>query len=443
MSKTLAGLRYRLCPNPGHERLLAQSAGACRWLWNWALDYREGVWLAAKSAGAVGLRGSVGYVHLSSLLPGLKREYPWLSRAPHHALQATLRDLDRAFANFFAGRAGFPRFRRRGDSDALRFPDPKQFAVEGDWVRLPKLGWVAFRRSRAVQGRVRNITVSREGRHWNISFCVEGAFVLPNAGLPALGLDLGVAQSVTTSSGEVIAFPVTTPKEDRRMRFLQRRASRRLKGSVRRRRAYEAVAKLRRHQANRRRDAAHKLSTRLATTHASIAIEDLKLKELTSSAAGTIAAPGHRVQAKSRLNRGMLAQGHADFRRMLIYKCERSGARLLVVNPAYTSQTCSQCGHCAPENRESQAVFRCVACGSQLNADHNAALNILAAGHGRVCAGRLGVTSAGELRTHPRNRPRKRPGPTGIPAKAASAADREDVKSRSFSRARERRPFQV
>ena len=422
MSKTLTGLRYRLSPNPGHERLLAQTAGACRWLWNWALDYREGVWLAARSAGAVGLRGSVGYVHLSSLLPGLKRQYPWLGRAPHHVLQATLRDLDRAFSNFFAGRTGFPGYRRRGDHDALRFPDPKQFTVEGDWVRLPKLGWVAFRRSRALPGRVRNLTVSREGRHWNISFCVEGTFALPNAGLCGIGLDLGVAQSATTSAGEVIAFPVATPKEERRMRFLQRRASRRVRGSARRRRAHEAVAKLRRRLANRRRDAAHKLSTRLATTYASIAIEDLTLKEMTASAAGTKAAPGRNVRAKSRLNRTLLAQGHADFRRMLAYKCERSGARLVVVNPAYTSQTCSQCGHCAPENRESQAVFRCVACGSHINADHNAALNILAAGQGRVCAGRLGVTPAGELRTHPRSRLRKQPGPTGIPAKAASAA---------------------
>jgi len=422
MSKTLTGLRYRLCPNPGHERLLAQYAGACRWLWNWALDYREGVWLAARSAGASGLRGSVGYVHLSSLLPGLKRQFPWLGRAPHHALQATLRDLDRAFSNFFAGRSGFPRYRRRGDHDALRFPDPKQFRVEGDWAMLPKLGWVAFRRSRPVQGRVRNITLSREGCHWGISFCVEGAFSLPNAGLPAIGLDLGVAQSVTTSAGEVIAFPVATPREDRRIRFLQRRVSRRVKGSARRRIANEAVARLRRHLANRRRDAAHKLSTRLATTHASIAIEDLKLKDMTASAAGTPAAPGRNVRAKSRLNRGMLAQGHADFRRMLSYKCERSGAQLLAVDPAYTSQTCSQCGHCAPENRKSQAVFRCVACASHINADRNAALNILAAGHGRFCAGRPGVTQAGELRTHPRNRLRKRHGPTGIPAKAASAA---------------------
>jgi IS605 OrfB family transposase len=200
------------------------------------------------------------------------------------------------------------------------------------------------------------------------------------------------------------------------MRFLQRRASRRVKGSMRRRLANEAVAKLRRHLANRRRDAAHKLSTRLATTHTSIAIEDLKLKEMTASAAGTTVAPGRNVRAKSRLNRGMLAQGHADFHRMLAYKCERSGALLVTVDPAYTSQTCSQCGHCAPENRKNQAVFLCVACGSELNADRNAALNILAAGQGRLCAGRLGVTPAGFI------------------------ADREDVKTPFFWQ-RSKSPF--
>ena len=89
MSRTLTGLRYRLRPHPGQERILARSAGACRWLWNWALAYREDLWLAARSAGARGFRGSTGYVHLSSLLPGLKERYPWLSEAPHHALQAT------------------------------------------------------------------------------------------------------------------------------------------------------------------------------------------------------------------------------------------------------------------------------------------------------------------------------------------------------------------
>jgi len=422
MPRTLTGLCYRLCPHAGQERILARSAGSCRWLWNWALAYREELWLAARSAGATGFRASPGYVHLSSLLPGLKEQFPWLSEAPHHALQSTLRDLDRAFGSFFAGRSGYPKYRRKGEDDSIRFPDRRQFAVDGDWVKLPKLGWTRFRLSRPLAGAVRNITLSRDGSHWSVSFCVKGQFSLPNLGLPAVGLDLGAAQSVTASNGAVVSFPVATSAEERRLHWLQRQASRRRKGSARRRRAIEGVAKLRRHLANRRRDAAHKLSTKLATTHGAIVIEDLNVRRMTASASGTIEEPGHNVQRKSGLNRRMLAQGLSDFRRMLSYKCERSGARLVAVDPAFTSQTCSQCKHCAQGNRKSQAVFQCAACGYHTNADLNAALNILAAGQAVSAQGGSEVAPADELRTHPRTRLPARLAPTGIPIKAAAAA---------------------
>jgi len=422
MSKTLTGLRYRLSPHPGQERILVQSMGACRWLWNWALDYRETLWLAARSAGAKGFGASVGYVHMSSLLPGLKDRFPWLAKVPHHCLQSTLRDLDYAFEAFFKGRCGFPKYRRKGDGDSIRFPDPKQFKVDGDWVKLPKLGWTRFRLSRPICGNVRNITLSRVGSMAYVSFCVEADFSMPNAGEAAIGLDLGVAQSVTTSLGEVIAFPVATREEDRRLRWLQRQAARRSRGSARRRKAIERVAMHRRHIANRRRDAAHKLTTHLATKHAVIAVEDLRIKAITASASGTVDHPGHDVRRKAGLNRALLSNAHFDFRRMLAYKCERSGAQLVAVNPSYTSQQCSQCRHRSPENRKSQAVFLCVACGFTVNADINAAINILAAGQAVAAQGGSGVTPADELRTHPRDRRRKPPGSTGIPANAAQAA---------------------
>ena len=422
MSKTLTGLRYRLSPHPGQERILAHSVGACRWLWNWALDYRETLWLAAKSAGATGLGASAGYVHLSSLLPVLKKEHPWLAQAPHHTLQSTLRDLDGAFQAFFKGRCGFPRYRCKGVGDSIRFPDSRQFRIDDDWVKLPKLGWTRFRLSRPIRGDVRNITISRVGPHWYVSFCVEADYSMPNAGEAAIGIDLGVAQSVTTSLGEVIAFPVSTPKDDKRLSWLQRQAARRTKGSARRRKALDRVAKLRRHIASRRRDAAHKLTTHLATRHAIIAIEDLELKAMTASASGTVERPGANVGRKAGLNRALLANAHFDFRRMLTYKCERSGARLVAVDPSYTSQRCSQCRHCAPENRKSQAVFLCVACGFTTNADMNAAMNILAAGQAVAAQGGSGIAPADELRTHPRDRRRKPTGSTGIPAKAAQAA---------------------
>jgi putative transposase len=251
MSKTLTGLNYRLEPNPGHERVLAQTAGACRWLWNWALAYRQDVWLAARSAGASGLSISLGYHHLSSLLPGLKEQFPWLRRAPHHALQHTLRDQDRAFGRFFAGAAGHPKFKRRGDREGIHFPDSKQFEVEGSWVRLPKLGWVRFRQSRPISGKVRNVSLCRQGKYWQVSFCVEGNFTMPNAGLAPVGLDLGIAGSVVQSTGTVEEFPVATPKEEKRLRWLARQASKRMSGSRRRRQTLDRLAKVKRHIANR------------------------------------------------------------------------------------------------------------------------------------------------------------------------------------------------
>ena len=143
---------------------------------------------------------------------------------------------------------------------------------------------------------------------------------------------------------------------------------------------------------------------------------------MTASARGTVAAPGSHVARKAGLNRAMLANAHGRFRTMLRYKCERSGAQLVEVPAAYTSQTCSRCQHCAPANRESQAVFRCQRCGLQLNADHNAALNIrqaaLSASTGGLSVAAQGGPVADELRT-PR-RPTKRL--RGIPVKAAHAA---------------------
>ena len=236
-----------------------------------------------------------------------------------------------------------------------------------------------------------------------------------------MGLDLGIVGSVTQSDGVVENFPVPTPAEDKRLRWLARQASKRVKGSRRRLRTLEQLAKLKRHIANRRRDRAHKLSTKLAGNHTLIAIEDLKISQMTRSAKGTLSEPGSNVRAKASLNRAMLAHGLSDFRRMLAYKCERSGSRLVAVHPAYTSQTCSQCKHCAPESRKSQAVFRCVACGLHLNADLNAALNILAAGLAVTARGGSETIPANEPRTHPRVR-RKPAGSTGIPVKAALAA---------------------
>lgn len=296
------------------------------------------------------------------------------------------------------------------------------------------LGWVRFRKSRDLpkDGRFLNVTVSREGNRWFVSFCVEHRVRAGAApvGVP-VGLDLGVAQSVAFSdSNTPLQMPVATTAEDRFARRLSRQVSRKVKGSNRRSKALERLARHRRHLARRVKDAAHKLTTRLAATHSEIHVEDLRLMDMTASTRGTVEEPGRKVRHKAALNKAMLAQAHGQTVRFLAYKCARSGARLVFKNPAHTSQECAECHHVAPENRPSQTVFRCVKCGHSDNADHNAARVVLsrpavgqtvAAHRGKRKTARKG-RCPDEVRTHPKDPGATLPGSTGIPAKAAQTA---------------------
>lgn len=398
------GYRYRLEPAPDQRRRMAQYAGACRWVWNEALAWREEAYLAARAAGGKPAAGALGYVALAARLTLLRRDIAWLTDAPIHPLQQTLRDQDTAFTRFFEGSAEYPRFKPKG-RDSFRFPDPKQFAMDGDWVKLPKLGWMRLRLSRPIPegGRILNITVSREGGHWFASLCVEyevGATAAPSG--PAVGIDLGVANSLTLSTGERIHLPVPTKMEQEGLARLHRQVSRKTKGSRRWRKAVERLAKRKRHLAARRRDAAHKATTRIAKAHPLVVVEDLHLRSMSASAKGTLAEPGRNVAAKAGLNRSILAQAHRETRQMLAYKCPRHGGELRSVPAPYTSQKCSCCGHTAPENRPSQAVFRCVKCGNAMHADDNSSLNILTAGLVVPAHGGIGRKAPDEVRTRRR-----------------------------------------
>jgi len=236
-----------------------------------------------------------------------------------------------------------------------------------------------------------------------VSLCVEhevAAAAAPEG--PAVGIDLGVANSLTLSTGERIHLPVPTKTEEAGLARLHRQVSRKCKGSGRWRRAVERLAKRKRHLAARRRDAAHKATSRIAKSYPLVVVEDLHLRNMSASAKGTQAEPGRNVAAKAGLNRSLLAQAHRETRQMLAYKCPRNGGELRAVPAYHTSQKCSCCGHTAPENRPSQAVFRCVKCGSEKHADANASENILADGLSVPAHGGIGRKAPVEVRTHRR-----------------------------------------
>ena len=245
-------------------------------------------------------------------------------------------------------------------------------------MRLPKIGWVKFRDTRPIRGKVKNVTVARAANGWHISFACEIAHVAVPSSLPAVGIDRGVANALVLSTGEPpIQLPDSLVALDRHKRRAQRTASRRLRGSRRHAKAQRRVAALAARAARIRQDWRHKTTHALARRFGTVVLEDLNTRNMTRSAKGTIQEPGRHVRQKAGLNREILNQGWHAFAATLAYKLEERGGRLETVPPHYTSQTCSACGAVDKASRKSQAVFHCRTCGFRAHADHNAAINIL------------------------------------------------------------------
>src|SRR5690606_8157035 len=380
----LTGRRYPLAFTPEQEEFAENIGNACRFVWNIGLEQRREYRRR---------RAFIGYAEQTRQLAEAKKDFPWLAEAPAQSLQQALRDLDRACARHGAFKV---RWRsKRKNAPTFRFPQGDQIAVERisrRWgrVKLLKLGWTRFRWTRPLGGQIRNATVLKDGGRWYISFIVEDGKVeaAPN-GKPPVGVDLGVARAVTTSSGWMRDREFITPGEAVRLKRLQQQLARQQKGSNRRMATRAKLAKLNARIRARRTDFLAWTANRLTHDHGLVVVEDLRTKNMTASAKGTVEQPGQNVRQKAGLNRAILAKGWGKLLTALEHKARYNGSRILRVPPAFTSQTCHACGHCAPDNRESQAVFRCRACGHQDNADVNAAKNILAAG--------LAVTGRGDL----------------------------------------------
>jgi putative transposase len=372
--------RYRLLPSHEQELVLRDHCAHARFVWNLAVE-QESWW-------RLGRQGAPGLVEQSRQLTEVRAGYKWLAEGSVTVQQQALRDFAQAMANFFNGTHGKPTWRKAGRDEgfrivALRPGQIRRLTRHWGQVYIPKAGWVRFRWSRAVpQAKSYRVKLDRAGR-WHVGFAtiptpVEG----PGTG-EVVGLDRGVAVSAALSTGELLSCPRLSPGRQRRLKTLQRRLTRAKRGSKRRARVKAAVARLRAREADARNDWAEKLSTDLARRFDVIRVEDLHIANMTRSARGTVAAPGHNVRAKAGLNREILASGWGILIRRLE---EKAPGRVEKINPAYTSQRCSACGHVAGENRKSQAVFACTACRYAANADVNAARNI-AAGHAVIARG--------------------------------------------------------
>ena len=380
---------YKFLVRPTGKQAAALSA--CledhRELYNAALEHRRTAYRKADV--------TVRYGDQSAELKHIRAEDPTgQGRWSFCSQQATLRRLDKAFAAFFrrlkAGqKPGFPRFKGRGWFDTVEWPrdgdgcrwDSQSEHPAATFVRLQGIGHVRVHQHRPVLGRVKTISVKREGSRWYVVLSCDDvpAGPLPATGAAA-GIDMGVASLVTTSDGERLDNPRHLEASAGRLAAAQRALARKKRGSNRRRKAVARVAALHAKVRRQRLDGAHKAALALVRDYDVIVHEDMRIGNMTRSASGTIAQPGRNVAQKSGLNRSILDAGWGVFLQVLSYKAESAGRKLIAVNPANTSRTCAPCGHCAKENPRTQAEFRCTACGHAAHADVNAAINILRAG---------------------------------------------------------------
>lgn len=383
----LTGRKYRLDLSPEQAEQCETFGSVCRAVWNVALEQRR----------EYRRRGSwMNYVPQAAELTEAKREHVWLTAAPSHVLQQTLRDLDRACREHGTFRVRW-RSKSRWDP-SFRFPAGNLIEVERlsrRWARakLPKLGWVRFRFTRPLGGQVRSATVSRRCGHWSVSFLVEDGEVTPERHSGgAIGVDRGVIQAATTSTGEFRNREFITCGEKTRYRRLQQRLARREKGSANRRKILTSMGRIMNRVTNRRADFCAWTASRWTSKYSLIVLEDLRTRNMTASASGTTSAPGAQVAQKSGLNRAILDKGWHRLELAIRNAARRTGTQVVLVHAAYTSQMCYRCKHVDPKSRKSQAVFQCTVCGHRDHADVNAARNILnAAGHAVSACGDLGV----------------------------------------------------
>ena len=378
--------RYRLAPTATQAAVLRDHCAHARFVWNLAVE-QQSHWRP-------GRKSAPSYLEQCRQLTQARAGYDWLRHGSQMVQQQALRDFAQAMANFFAGTHRRPTWRKAERDEGFRI-----VAVKPGHVRrlsrktgeawIPKAGWVRFHWSRAIPAGVKSyrVTLDRAGR-WHIAFAAIPLPIAPPSTGSVVGVDRGVAVSAALSTGEMLTVPRLSPAKQRRLCRLQRRLARARRGSKRRARVKLAIAKLRVRDADARKDWVEKISTDLARRFDIIRVEDLSISRMTRSARGSIARPGQHVRAKTGLNREILRSGWG----LLVRRLEdKAAGRVEKICPAFTSQRCSACGHIAAGSRESQALFRCVACGYACNADVNAARNI-AAGHAATARGGDGIT---------------------------------------------------
>ncbi len=386
----LQAFKFELMPNGEQTRNLRQFAGSCRFVYNKALALNTERYKKKEKR--------LGYAKLCALLPNWKMEHEFLPDVPSQALQQSLKNLEQAYIRFFSDvKKGYriapddrklrqvlrsqgiplaypPTFKKKGQRESFRIPQGFEVDNQNGRVKVPKVGWMRYRKSQNVLGETKNITISESCGKWYVSIQTEREVETPqHPSTSAVGMDWGVVNFVTLSNGEVVDQCQPLKEFLPKLAKSQRRLAKKKKFSKNWRKAKARITKLHSRIANIRKDFVHKVSNDISKSHVVVCIEDLQVKNMSKRAT-------KRVAQKSGLNRSVLDASPFELRRQLEYKTQWQGGLLVPVPPQNTSRKCPDCGHTSAENRKSQEKFDCVSCGFSANADWVGAVNIREAG---------------------------------------------------------------
>ncbi len=399
---------YQFRVNPTskqYDRLFEMRRDFCD-LYNAALQERRDAWQTTdyahvtkkKADGTftsfykhVGKGASLGFKQQSAQLPGIRTDDAY-SRWSSTSQQQILRRVNNSFIAFFrrvkAGQEpGYPRFKslRHFDTIPLRHGDGARLDTQTGATRLyiQGIGTIKVYTHRPIVGEVKNaMSITRIGKHWYLNIAVdvsEDSLRKRPATGAMVGIDRGVISTVATSDGELISNPRHYRRSEAQLADKQRALSQCKRGSKRRKEVAAQVGAIHRKIRNQRRDFLHKLSNSLVNDYDFIALEKLKIENMTKTAKGTIEEPGTNVAQKTGLNKSILDAGWGILHDMIEYKAEEAGAHVTLVDPKHTSMMCFKCKHIEAGNRVGEQ-FECLSCGHKDHADINAAKNILQRG---------------------------------------------------------------
>ncbi len=374
-------ITYRLIPgSESKARKLAGQAGACRFVWNHFLGENRKQMELWRRYPELTAKPKISFFSLGVQFTKLRKEIDWLDEYSYAITRHALKYQSDAWTACFKAGKGFPRFKSKHGSNPS-FTIPENIRIQDGKLHVQKIGWLRIQGKGGnpyPDGKPVKVVITRQAGKWYAVVCHE-VEVQENKNQATAGVDRNVRQvAVVDSNGnETIHYLPELAKRQARLKRYQRRMQGQVKGSRRRHKTRLKLQKCCRHLKNARDNWQHQASRKIADNAGLVVLEDLNTQGMTKSAKGTVDNPGKHVKAKSGLNREILKTGWCGLEQKLQYKAE-----VIRINPACMSQACSACGHVSKENRTSQAVFKCVACGHAENADVNAARNILASGIG-------------------------------------------------------------